>query len=277
MPLQLAVPQPDGVVAEHVLFEGRDYLIGRARASDIVIEHPQVSRQHAILRAQSDNLWALSDASSTGCFDNGRAITSVTLRCAKTLHFGPVPCRLTPVDTRSQLRQDSQNVWRQQQLSRYHQLLNQSRDSLDLVQVARECLMQTLQCERAALILFDKHAGFQAGIGYEPWMDADGFTGSRTIIQRSIESGESLAIGHVQGDTALSARQSIIRYGIKAALCVPVKVDGDTIGVLYGDNTQGRVCFTEADTLFANSLAQFLSLRLLFHSIEHKISLVVNS
>ena len=36
MPLQIAVSQPNGSVTEHVLFEGRQYRIGRAHSADTV-------------------------------------------------------------------------------------------------------------------------------------------------------------------------------------------------------------------------------------------------
>ncbi len=277
MPLQLAVPQPDGVIAEHTLFAGRDYVVGRAQGSDIVIANAQVSRQHASLRADDDDTWLCTDTSSTGCYDNGQPVASTTIASARVLHFGPVPCRLTPVSRKALVKQDSQQVWRKQQLGRYHRQINRCESTLTLVNVARECMQQTLHCERAALILFDKQAGFQSSIGYQPWMDADSFSGSRTIISRCMEAGTPLAIGNIQQDTSLNAQQSILQHGIKAALCVPVKVENDTVGVLYGDNTQGRVYFSDTDVRFATSLGQFLSLRLLFQSIEHKISLAACS
>ncbi|WP_239059414.1 FHA domain-containing protein [Alteromonas hispanica] len=55
MPLQMAIKQQDGSVAEHVLFEGRDYSVGRSPNSDIIVNHPQVSRSHARLNTDSEN------------------------------------------------------------------------------------------------------------------------------------------------------------------------------------------------------------------------------
>ncbi len=277
MPLQIALSQPDGVVTEHVLLEGRDYTIGRSSTADIIITNPQVSRHHASLSAQNDSCWSFTDTSSTGCYENGQRLSSATIDKPRTVFFGPVPCKLTPLSPGTLAKQDGNTVWRKQQLSRYHHQINQCDSMLTLVATVRECLLQTLHCERAAFILLDDQAGFQSSIGYEPWMDTEAFSGSRTIIRRAIESGQTLAVGNIQQDTSLNAQQSILQHGIKAALCVPVCLEGDIVGVLYGDNTQGRVYFSDTDTRLASSLAQFLALRLLFQSIEHKISLAARS
>lgn len=277
MPLQLALGHANGVVRQYTFFEGRKYSVGRDSSSDIVLAHPQVSRHHATFEAVNDQFWSVTDTSSTGCYEGGLPISTAYFDIPRTLSFGPVSCRIAPVSTRTLTKQDSVYYWRKRQLEKYQYAVSHCDTMLALVHLARECLMQTLQCERAALIIFDKDNGFQSGIGYEPWMDADGFSGSRTIIRRAIDEKAPVAIGNIQQDSTLNRQHSILQHGIRAALCVPVTVDDDIVGVLYGDNTQGRICFTETDTLVASALAQFLSLRLLFRHLEHKISLVTLS
>lgn len=274
MPLQVAIKQQDGTVAEHVLFEGRDYNIGRAPDSDVIVNHPQVSRLHARINADNDNQWYLDDLSSTGCFALGQPVSKLKVDKPQRLLLGPVACELQPVDYSNVIKLDSQREWRKAQLHRYQSQLQHCKSSASLIHLARECLTHSLGCERASLVLFDNINQFQLGLGYEPWMKGDGFTGSRTIIKRSIENGDALAIGNVIANDNFNTQHSVIKYGIQAAICVPVYVNDKTVGVLYADSTQNRRYFTKTDIEFARSLANLISMRLLFHTIEHKLSLI---
>lgn len=274
MPLQIAISQPNGSVAEHLLFEGRQYQIGRAQNADIIIAHPQISRLHAKLHATNDSLWQLNDTSSTGCFSGGMPFKKIAIDKPQHLFFGPVSCQLTPLEHTKVIQLDSQRVWRERQLKRYQGQLQSCNDSAALIHIARECLIQSLACERASLILFDEENKTLFGLGHEPWMNSDNFTGSRTIIKRTMETNTVLAVGNIVADNSLCAQQSIIRNGIQAAISVPVCIDDKPVGVLYADSVVGRRYFTETDIEFAKSLANLLSLRLLFHAIEHKLSLI---
>lgn len=277
MPLQIAIPQPNGSIAEHLLFEGRQYNIGRAEHADIVIAHPQVSRLHATLRATNDSEWSLDDTSSTGCFSAGKAISSHIINQPQELFLGPVSCRLTPLNLEKVVQLDSQRVWRKEQLKRYQNQLQGCDSSVALVHLARECLLHSLGCERASLLLFnDDPQNMQVNLGYEPWMDDANFTGSRTIIRQCVEHNQVLALGNLANEARFSQQQSVIRNNIQAAICVPVCVDNKPVGVLYADSIQSRQFFTQTDIEFAKSLANLLSLRLLFHAIELRLSLISN-
>ncbi|NMH61378.1 FHA domain-containing protein [Alteromonas ponticola] len=277
MPLQIAVSTPQGTMAEHLLFEGQPYNIGRAESADVVINHPQVSRQHAILNHVDDNQWSLNDISSTGCFRLGQKVSSLMIDDEQSILLGPVACKFKRISHHELEKAESHRIWKKLQLQQYCAQLSQCHDSMALIHMARECMMQSLGCERAALILFNQDADFQQGIGYEPWMDAQGFSGSRTVIKKAIAQQAPLAIGNLRAEQDYALQPSIVQHNILAALCVPILVENQVIGVLYGDNTVGRQYFSETDVTFAASLANVLSLRLLFHSIEHKISLLQSS
>ncbi|MCW8109709.1 FHA domain-containing protein [Alteromonas ponticola] len=277
MPLQIAVSTPQGIMAEHLLFEGQPYHIGRANTADIIINHPQISRQHAILRNIGDKQWALKDTSSSGCYKLGKKISSLLIDDEQSILLGPVVCKFKHISNQELEKAETHHIWRKLQLQQYCAQLNLCADSMSLVRLARECLIQSLGCERAAFIVLDQHGNFQQGLGYEPWMDAQDFSGSRTVIKKAIAQQTPLALGNLKGNHDYAMQPSVIQHNILAALCVPVLVENQVAGVLYGDNTIGRQYFSETDVTFAASLANFLSLRLLFHSIDHKISLLRSS
>ena len=277
MPLQLAYANEQGVITEHLMFEGTSYKLGRSSQADIVIRHPQISRIHATIKTDADNdvsNWTIDDTSSTGCFVGGRAVKHETLPDNTLMFLGPVPCQLKRLSMSDLAQQDSVYFWRKQQLRQFEKTIYQSHDTSSMLDVARHSMTQTLGCERAALLLFDEQQDIGSAIGHEDWMDTQQFSGSRTVIKHAIETRQPVAVGDLQADHQFSAQQSVIRYGLKAALCVPVIAEDRVIGVLYGDNTQGRQYFTHTDVKLTQLLANMLSLRLLFHSIEHNISLV---
>ena len=58
----------------------RPVSIGRAKSSNLVLDHPSVSRQHALVRATIEGQWQIIDRSSAnGVKVNGRAIKEATL------------------------------------------------------------------------------------------------------------------------------------------------------------------------------------------------------
>lgn len=277
MPLQVAVARHDGAVAEHVLFEGFHYQIGRAAQSDIVIPHPQVSRRHAVIGTDTSNNWYFEDASSSGTRYNGKSISRIEIGESRTLHLGPVPCQLTRCDRQQLTTQDSQFMWRKKQLQRFVQQLNGCDSSTALINVARDSLIQGLGCERAAMLLFSQGTDLQSALGDEPWMQTEQFSGSRSIIRQAIEQKAPVAVGDLNNHQEFARQASIIRYGLKAAICVPVMLEREPVGVLYGDNVSCRQYFTETELELTSALASQITSRLLFHSIEHKLGLVKSS
>ncbi|XOV80375.1 MAG: GAF domain-containing protein [Aestuariibacter sp.] len=274
MPLQLSVARQDGVVAEHVLFEGFQYQIGRALQSDIVIPHPKVSRQHARIGTDAQNNWYFEDASSTGSTLNGKPVDHIAIADSQLLHLGPIPCLLKHCDAQTIAARDSKVMWRKRQLQRYQQQLASCHSSKALIAIARDSLIQGVGCERAAMLLFDSVSDIQSALGDEPWMQTAQFSGSRSIIRQTIKDRAPIAIGDLTTDSSFSQQASIVRYGLKAAICVPIILEDEPVGVLYGDNTSCRQYFTETELELTRALANQITSRLLFHSIEHKLGLI---
>ncbi|MFT4938879.1 MAG: hypothetical protein ACI88A_001910 [Paraglaciecola sp.] len=276
MPMQVNITMGTGFIAEHLLFEGNAYSIGRSNQADVLINHPQVSRAHAMLSANDDDMWSFQDTSSAGCFHQGRRITSLSISDEKIVRLGPVSCQFRYLDHHQLTAIDNKQTWRKQQLEQMSKQFSQCSSNQTLLDSARHCLLQTLGCERAALILLDQEKDLQQCLGYQPWMRDHNFSGSRTIIKRCIAQQKALAIGNILNEPELAGQHSVMRNNIQAALCVPIKLDNHLSGVLYADNTQKRQSFTQTDVQFVESFANILSLRLLFQSIEHNISLACN-
>ncbi|MFA3793151.1 FHA domain-containing protein [Aliiglaciecola sp. SL4] len=276
MPLQVNISTQSGWVKEHILFEGKDYSIGRSDDADVIVEHPQVSRNHARLSSSEDNQWVFQDTSSSGSFYLGKQVNSLQLDSENVIQLGPAACRFKKLTHQQLTALNSQSEWRKNQLQHLSKQFSNCANSQDLLQTTQHCLIQTLGCERAALILINEDKSLQQCLGFEAWMQNKDFSGSRSIIERCLERREPLAIGTVQDDQHLSQQYSVIKNNIQAAMCVPVYISENIQAVLYADNTTGKQYFTQTDITLIESFANLLSLRLLFQSIEHNISLARN-
>ena len=58
---------------------------------------------------------------------------------------------------------------------------------------------------------------------------------SRTIVDHVLEQGQGVITSDAPGDKRFGPAQSIVDYGIREAICVPVQGRHVTLGVLYAD------------------------------------------
>ena len=76
-------------------------VIGRSKSSDIVVDFPTVSRNHAVLTRYDDGSWTITDTGSkSGTLVNGQAISIHALRRGDVMNIGGIDVTLTPVTPR---------------------------------------------------------------------------------------------------------------------------------------------------------------------------------
>ncbi len=81
-------------------------VIGRSKSSDIQIDFPTISRNHAVLTRYDDGSWTITDASSkTGTQVNGEKIQIRALHEGDTIDVGGVEMELLPITQRQEIRQ----------------------------------------------------------------------------------------------------------------------------------------------------------------------------
>lgn len=61
---------------------------------------------------------------------------------------------------------------------------------------------------------------------------------SSSTVRRVIESGQALAVMDVDDDPALRAQESILQLRLRAVMCVPMRLAGRIIGIVYVDTRQ---------------------------------------
>ena len=67
-------------------------------------------------------------------------------------------------------------------------------------------------------------------------LKADEFKVSMTVVHRVAESGDAIVTTNAQEDPRFESQMSVATYRLRSILCVPLKIKGDLIGVIYVDN-----------------------------------------
>ena len=81
-------------------------VIGRSKSSDVTIDFPTVSRNHAVLTRYDDGSWTISDAGSKdGTWVNGRKVQICALNDKDRISIGGVEMQLQPITQRQEARQ----------------------------------------------------------------------------------------------------------------------------------------------------------------------------
>ncbi len=80
-------------------------VIGRSKRSDIVIDFPTVSRNHAVLTRYDDGSWSITDADSkSGVRVNGQRVAICALEPEDRINIGGIEMTLMPISRRQEIR-----------------------------------------------------------------------------------------------------------------------------------------------------------------------------
>ena len=82
---------------------------------------------------------------------------------------------------------------------------------------------------------------------------------SRTLINRALIDGERTIVNDIETDLKGAITDSLVRFPICSALCVPIMHRGEVLGVVYGDrvtNDSGARPYQREDVDFLAAIAQ---------------------
>ena len=96
-----------------VLKDGKKYalthwenVIGRSKSSDVCIDSPAISRNHAVLTRYDDGSWTITDADSkNGIQVNGKTVTICALEEQDVINIGGIEMNLLPVTKKQEALQ----------------------------------------------------------------------------------------------------------------------------------------------------------------------------
>jgi PAS domain S-box-containing protein len=153
--------------------------------------------------------------------------------------------------------------------------------SLELSATLRSVLDSLVEItggERACIMLRDPTTGrLEFGTGRN--IDANVVAGdpsiSRSIVGSVFRDGRPLILGDAGADPRFKSHESVVTQSLRSVICAPLIVRGESIGVVYVDNSLGAELFTRADldlvTSFANIAAAAIENARLHERLEAQI------
>jgi len=152
--------------------------------------------------------------------------------------------------------------------------VNSSLDLQVVLQQVMDAIVRLTRAERAMLLLDvggTLEVKMARNLSQETLDDAASRDISRSIVRRVAETGEPVVTINAQEDERFASQHSIVSYKLRSILCAPLKIRGETIGVLYADNRVASGIFGDADrdllSSFADQAAVAIDNARLFHEV----------
>lgn len=247
--------------------------LGRGVQNEIRILDTEVSREHATISSQ-DGVWQVTDlGSSNGTFVNGQSIRQMRLATGDQIQLGRTILLFssgdlavadsaverinlighTHFDDQSRIVGHAASPgtaamggWTQAgaNLQLLYQISEEAvRPTSSLDELLKRILDLTLRAvgaDRGCMLVADsKTDQIQPRVvSHRPGIDVnERMPISRSIVEYVIEKGQGVRTSDAQHDSRFDAGQSIMKSGIREAMCVPMHGRYELMGVIYVDTT----------------------------------------
>ncbi len=169
-------------------------------------------------------------------------------------------------------------------LSEVGAVINSTLDLSEVLNLVMDKVIEITGAERGYLVLRDEETGrleFMVARNLDrETLNKQSFQVSRTIVNQVAETGEPIVTTNAQADPRFQAQESVVSYSLRSILCVPLRVKGEVIGVMYADNRIKSGLFGERElnllTAFANQAAVAIDNARLFESVINAKKLMDN-
>jgi len=111
-------------------------------------------------------------------------------------------------------------------------------DTDQLLERIMDLIFQSIEADRGCIMLRDLRTGelHPKVVRYRSGVDrAEQIAISRTVTEHVLREGQGVLVSDVAQDGRFAPAQSMVRTGVRQAICVPIKGRHETLGVLYLD------------------------------------------
>jgi len=217
------------------------FTVGRKIDKDLVIADPRVSRDHALIHADSGQFYVEDQGSKHGTFVNGERVQRKVLERNDRLEFGVRdvsyvvfnPQRASSNTAREFLSQIS-GIHISEQTTDLEKLtlFMEAARKLNTIGVLDEILMTLLEvtlklthAERAYVFMKGEDGKLRLSAGRnskdEPLLDDS--TISRSILEDALKSNSEFVLTDTSRSLDLDNRKSIVAYDLRTVICVPLR------------------------------------------------------
>ena len=126
-----------------------------------------------------------------------------------------------------------------QALARTSALITSSLELDEVLESVMDTVVELTGAERAYLMLHqeDKQPSIRAARNWDREnIDESDAHFSRSVVNAAIDQGKAIINDNAQTDTRFGGMASILAQQVRSILCIPLKLHGRLVGVLYADN-----------------------------------------
>ena len=271
--------------AIHPLHPGEN-TIGRDGSNDVVLSDEKVSAHHARIAVRDDGCTIRDLGSTNGTFLGHAPVSRPTaLTPGALIHLGkttlvfeddtscgqppspvvelvpggeaepPFPMAWSPEETTVVLPPTARGI-KAEELRRLYGILSalyrvtsvvgRAGSIEELFGSVLEVIFDILPADRGSVLLAGE--GKPRPVAARSRRPQDGpLQVSATVVRTVLASGRGLLVSDAADDERLRSGDSVVRYGIRSVLCVPVRTERELFGVIYLDTLSPGRRFEEAD------------------------------
>jgi adenylate cyclase len=164
-------------------------------------------------------------------------------------------------------------------LTEIGRIVNSSLQVEDVLRIVMDTIIKLTGAERGFLMLRDDKDELTMRVArnweQESIQDSD-FAISKTVINRVSSEKKAIVTTNAQEDPRFGGQESIIAYGLRSIICVPLIVKDEFTGVFYADNRIQSGIFTESErdllAAFGDHAAVAIENARLFESIQKTLA-----
>lgn len=259
---RLTAYPPEQAAIAHPLGPAGVLRIGRGPENGLRLEHPSVSRHHALLESHDDG-WRLRDlGSKNGSYIGGRRVASEALPGACWLRFGEVYCEFSPLTGEQAALGDAALRGRRATAVAQTARIDRMQRLEEVLDGSLRGVIELSQCDRG-FVLLDGEGGLavHASLSLEPrQLVAPGFSGSVGAVRRVLAQGRSVVANDIGNEPWLAERGSVIARGLQTLVCLPLLDGGKAFGAIYADRTREGPPVTTLDLELLEAFAEHVAL-----------------
>ena len=280
MPARFSAYPSDAAAIVRLLDDGDTYRIGRSADCELQIDHPSVSRFHAELRRGAHG-WRIDDtASKNGMRVEGHLVLHAEMPKATWFAIGDVYCWLEPLDADAASQFRAQSATRRSVSRALSAQLMASKGVGTLLPQTLDAVLELCGLERGFVLygLPGEALRIRAnrGLGLEE-IATTGFAGSAAAVDTALLEGRSVVCCDTAESPWLGARPSVRLGGIRALVCVPLRLDDTPLGAIYADSHRPGPALTDLDLELIENVAQHAAAALAAARLESELEQVLKA
>ncbi len=138
------------------------------------------------------------------------------------------------------------------------QAFNSSLNLSEVLDMVMDEVIRTLHAERGFVMLYDENHNLTCPVARNIDQESIKKTTSeysRNIVEQSAKEGISFLISDAQTDERFSGMQSVMLFGLRSVLCVPIILKDHSLGTIFIDNRMQTGVFTPSDLELLTAIA----------------------